>query len=59
MFDLRASVTDTTIPVPNIKSQRIISEVWTGYCRLNGYLHKIPDGTSLRNVGSLQIVAKY
>ncbi|MCG7878799.1 MAG: reverse transcriptase domain-containing protein [Candidatus Thiodiazotropha endolucinida] len=40
MFELRPSVNVQTAQVPNTKTQRIISELRTGYCRLNEYKHK-------------------
>ena len=40
LFDLRPSVNVQTVPMQSIKTQRIISELRTGYCRLNEYRYK-------------------
>ena len=35
LFDLRPSVNVQTVPVQSTKTQRLVSELRTGYCRLN------------------------
>ena len=40
LFDLWPSVNVRTIPVQSIKTQRIVSELRTGYCWLNEYRYK-------------------
>lgn len=41
MFDLKNSVSTRVKPVENIKMQRVISQLRTGYCFLNEYLHRV------------------
>ena len=43
LFDLLPSVNVQTVPVQSIKTQRIISELRTGYCRLVCKIHIIVD----------------
>ena len=44
LFDIRPSVNVQTVPMQSIKTQRIISEFRTGYCRLNEYTCRYKTG---------------